>query len=67
MNTDPTLPACPAAILRRPTPVADPLELEPEEPTVIIEPDKMTPDVRALFAEARRLLGYGSCSSHNPW
>lgn len=63
MSTNPTLPACPAAILRR-RPVA---ELEPEEPTVIIEPDAMPPDLRALVAEVRRLLGYGSCSSHNPW
>lgn len=43
--------------LRRPAPVAAPLELEPEEPTVIIEPDAMPPDLRALVAEVRRFLG----------
>jgi len=56
MNSNPTLPACPAAIVRR-QPLAAPLELEPEEPTVIIEPDAMPPDLRALVAEVRRFLG----------
>jgi len=59
MRTEPTLPACPAAILRRPA--AGELEhlaqAEPDETTVIIEPDAMPPDLRALVAEARRVLG----------
>ena len=56
MSTNPTSPDCPAAFLRRPAPVAAPLELEPEEPTVIIEPDAMPPDLRALVAEEPRVL-----------
>ena len=50
-------PIAPPPSFAAPPRSAAPLELEPEEPTVIIEPDAMPPDLRALVAEVRRFLG----------